>query len=285
MRKSTNYNLNLAEGNDIVNPLVIDVPNYEIIDEELKNNSNSGITTATELLTGSVHTLTRVNKDAPVFRFVATSNYRSGETFTVDGVQVTALMSTGEPLSSGAYVINSNVLCCLTGTLLTVFTCMGGEYTAYDSARLGGKPASDYATNESVNEAVELAHSAADIANMNARTFGKRYIVDYGNNKNGKWVKWSDGRLEMWGQKNIGGTVINSQMGALYFGIVQIDFPIKSLTQVDVLGLVALTNGGIFTSCSTGGDKVNNIVPYIFSANPTSVSASGTLHYYVVGTY
>ena len=74
MRKTTNYELNLVEGSDIVNPLVQDVPNYERIDGEMFKNASNGVPLATELLSGTVHALTRENPNASMFRFVATSN-------------------------------------------------------------------------------------------------------------------------------------------------------------------------------------------------------------------
>ena len=90
MRNTTHYNLNIVEGTDIVNPLVVDNPNYEAIDEAMWNNAVTGIPLATELKGGTIHAITRSNREASMFRFVATSDFVAGETFTVDGVQVTA---------------------------------------------------------------------------------------------------------------------------------------------------------------------------------------------------
>lgn len=283
MRKSSNYNLNLAEGSDVVNPLVVDVPNYEIIDETMKDNANSGITTATELLTGTVHALTRVNKDAPMFRFVATSNFKVGETFTVDGEQVTALMSTGEPLGNGAYVINSNVLCCLTGTLLTVFTCMGGEYVAYDSNRLGGKPANEYATNERVEDAIELAQAANAVTNAVAN----RYIVEHGSNTRGKWIQWSDGTLELFGKCDIGNVKTDKIGGSLYnSGTMSFTMPKHSLTPVDVIGLSANTGGHVWASAIYSGEMRDVVYFILFSPyNTTEIPAGRLLCYHALGTW
>lgn len=141
MQYSTNYNLNLVEGTDIVNPLVIDKPNYQIIDGAMKDNADAGISTATEIKTGTVHALTRSNGDANAFRFVATSVFNSGDTFTVDGVTVTALLPSGEALGDNAYVIGCNVFAILTSTELTIFT---GGGTAADSMLLDGEPKSFY---------------------------------------------------------------------------------------------------------------------------------------------
>ena len=121
MNTSTYYNLKLVEGTDIVNPLTTDVPNYETIDEQMHNNSIAGVTLATEVASGKVHALVRENNECAVIRFIATSNWALGDTITVDGIPVVALLPSGEALPDGAYVINANVLCILTGSNLTVY--------------------------------------------------------------------------------------------------------------------------------------------------------------------
>ena len=121
MTNTTYYNLNIVEGTDIVNPLIVDNPNYEKIDEVMHDNSVSGVTLATEIANATVHAITRENSECAVIRFIATSNWKAGDTITVDGVAVTPLLPSGETLPDGAYVINANVLCILTGTNLTVY--------------------------------------------------------------------------------------------------------------------------------------------------------------------
>ena len=121
MTTTTYYNLNIVEGTDVVNPLIVDNPNYETIDEALHNNAVAGVTLATEITNATVHAITRENSDCAVIRFIATSEWKAGDTATVDGVPVTALLPSGETLPDGAYVINANVLCILTGTNLTIY--------------------------------------------------------------------------------------------------------------------------------------------------------------------
>lgn len=121
MTNTTYYNLNIVEGTDIVNPLTVDNPNYQIIDETMHDNAVSGVTLATEIANATVHAITRENSECAVIRFIATSEWKAGDTVTVDGVPVTALLPSGETLPDGAYVINANVLCILTGTYMTVF--------------------------------------------------------------------------------------------------------------------------------------------------------------------
>ena len=87
----------------------------------MHDNAVAGVTLATEIANATVHAITRENSECAVIRFIATSNWKAGDTATVDGVPVTALLPSGETLPDGAYVINANVLCILTGTNLTVY--------------------------------------------------------------------------------------------------------------------------------------------------------------------
>ena len=121
MTNTTYYNLNIVEGTDIVNPLIVDNPNYEKIDATMHNNAVAGVTLATEIANATVHAITRENSECAVIRFIATSEWKAEDTVTVDGVPVTALLPSGETLPDGAYVINANVLCILTGTNLTIY--------------------------------------------------------------------------------------------------------------------------------------------------------------------
>lgn len=179
MNTSTYYGLNLAEGSDIVNPLIIDVPNYEKIDEVMHDNAVAGVGTATELLTGTVHALVRDNDETAIFRFVATANFTAGDTFTVDGVQVTALLPSGESLGSGAYVINANVLCILTGTLLTMYVPSGAIAVAEDSNKLGGELPSYYGTASDVNQANLVAQAAGQLANQVSSEVTQLQTLDF----------------------------------------------------------------------------------------------------------
>lgn len=171
MRYSDNYELNLVEGSDIVNPLVQDVPNYEAIDAAMFDNKEHTVGVATELKTGTVHALTRQNEDAAVFRFTATSDYTAGDTFEVDGVQVSALLVDGTALPNRCYIIGSEVLASLKGTLLTVYA---NRTTASDSDKLGGQLPAYYATKSDLDLAEDVieAHTSqinsinGNLANM-----------------------------------------------------------------------------------------------------------------------
>ena len=131
MQYTTHYNLNLPEGTDIVNPLVQDNPNYTAIDTAMYANKLRVIGTATELASGTVHALTRSDTDINAFKFVATADYNTGDTFTVDGVSVTARRADGTSMKNKAYVINSTVFCILDGTILN-FIGVDGVVNASD---------------------------------------------------------------------------------------------------------------------------------------------------------
>ena len=141
---TSHFNLKKPTGDDLYNHLTIDNPNMDAIDTQMYNNQQAAICLATHSKVGTVQTLVRSGGKSPMFRFVATAAFTAGDTFTVDGQAVTAVLPSGEGLSAGAFVINSNVLCCLVGTVLTVYTvaASGGDV---DAATLEGHPASYFA--------------------------------------------------------------------------------------------------------------------------------------------
>lgn len=150
MLQTEHYKYKQYQGADQFNPLTVEAQNILQLDNDVYDAKISGVNLATELKTGTVHAITRRTPDGAMFRFVATSNWVAGDTCTVDGEVVSTLLPTGEPLPSGAWVINANVVCVLTGTLLTVLTVApsGGGPTAIDATTLEGHPASYFAVAE-----------------------------------------------------------------------------------------------------------------------------------------
>lgn len=140
MNQTTNYNFNVPVGSDIVNPLVQDFPNWESLDSILRNVANTGITTATHTKSGTIHTLSFTETTVPMIRFQATADFNTNDTFTVNGVSVSALTVSGQALPQDAFVIGSMVLCELRDNLLTVYT------SGTDANTLQGHPASYFAT-------------------------------------------------------------------------------------------------------------------------------------------
>ena len=153
MQTTDNLGLKLYEGTDLFNPLVVENPNCETLDEAIKAISDQAVGSATELVTGTVHALTRGLDDADrdVFIFTATSNFTAGDTFTLDGQQVSALTVAGTPLATGCYIVGSSVLVHKRDTLLTFYV---SETTAKDAEKLGGELPSYYATDSDLDAAV-----------------------------------------------------------------------------------------------------------------------------------
>lgn len=168
MQYTPHYNLNLPEGSDIVNPLIQDNPNYTAIDTAMYNNKLRVVGTATHVKTGTNHAITLGDSDINQFKFVATGDYASGDTFTVDGVTVTARIADGSSIPSGAFKINSTVLAVLDGTILNLINVNGlkpAAYITYDNTSSGLS-----ATN--VQDAIdEVENEVAAIPQIEKGTF------------------------------------------------------------------------------------------------------------------
>ena len=121
MSLTPNFGMNIPDSTDIVNLLTQCYPNFTIVDTALQAVKETGITTATETKSGTTHQLVRTDADCNVFRFTATSNFVTGDSFTVDGNPVTGVAVNGTSLQTGDFLINSNVLAILNGGVLTLF--------------------------------------------------------------------------------------------------------------------------------------------------------------------
>ena len=120
MNYTTNFNLNKPEGTDLYNHLTVDNPNMDTIDAAMQANKLASVGNATELVSGTVHAITRSDNNQNIFKFKATGNFTAGDTISVDGVSVNAFTLNGKPLPNNAYVLSSEVLCVLDGTSLWV---------------------------------------------------------------------------------------------------------------------------------------------------------------------
>lgn len=164
MTNTTNFNLIEYEGSDLFNPLSVENVNMQRVDLALKQIQALGVGTATEVVSGTVHALTRQQPDNKVFYFVATGNWQVGDTVTVDGVQVSCKTPAGVTPPAGAWVINSAILGVLQGTLLTVYVTAAAEAGEIDADTLQGHPANYFATaadldnkaNKSTGSSVQL---------------------------------------------------------------------------------------------------------------------------------
>lgn len=168
MNTTTNYGLYAYEGSDEFNPLAVDVPNINSIDTIMKANSDKGIPTATHVLSGTVHAIVRADSDAPMFRFVATSDFTFGDSFTIDGIAYTAKTSSGAQLQTNAFKTGANVLCCVVGSEFTLYVDNMG--VAPDSEKLGGELPSFYATASDLSNAVaDIADNTQDITDIDGQ--------------------------------------------------------------------------------------------------------------------
>lgn len=121
MTTTTNYGYTVVVGSDTPVNIQNDIaPNFTAIDTDLKAVSDSAITDATHSYSAGLHSLVRTDADRNVFYFVATADMTLGDSFSVDGVPVTARLVNGEALGTNSFVINNNVLCILVGTVLNI---------------------------------------------------------------------------------------------------------------------------------------------------------------------
>ena len=127
---TANFGFNIAEGTDAVNLLTQCYPNFTSLDSILQAIKETGVTIATDTKVGTVHQLVRTDTDCNMFRFIATGNYASGDTFTVDGNAVTATAMDGTSLPAGAFVINQSVVGILNGLVLTIVGVTGASSVA-----------------------------------------------------------------------------------------------------------------------------------------------------------
>lgn len=161
--KSTHYNLDILKGNDIYNPNIT-FSNFEKIDTDMYNIDTNSIHSAVHTLAGNVNVLTRTDTNFNIFKFVATSSYTENQSFTVDGVQVTASSSNGRNLESNCYVIGASVLCVLNGTNLTLFV----RSTAQNSLKLNGHLDTYFAVKGDTEKTLKDVDDIASLRNENA---------------------------------------------------------------------------------------------------------------------
>lgn len=167
MQKTTNYELNIVEGSDIVNPLTVDNPNYRKIDETMYANQIATTPRATEIKSGNIHAITCLVEGVTFFHFTAVSDYKEGDTFSFNSTPVVAVLPDGSGLPENCFRINSEVLASVVGTRMTIYSFAAGSTTATDAEKLGGKVPTYYAPYET--GVVTYNHSR--IGNVNNFTY------------------------------------------------------------------------------------------------------------------
>lgn len=122
MQQTSNYNLNLPEGTDVVNPLVDYNPNFSTIDSAMKANADRTVGRATCIKSGTTHVITRSNTGSNIINFTATGDWNEGDTMTIDSVIVSVFLPDGNAALDGAYLINTEVFGILNGTRFTLYS-------------------------------------------------------------------------------------------------------------------------------------------------------------------
>lgn len=161
MALTPNYGFIIPTGSDAVNLLTQCYPNFSSLDTILKPIQESGVTVATDTKVGAVHQLVRTDSSCNMFRFIATGNYASGDTFTVDGASVTATAMDGTALSAGAFVINQSVVCILNNLVLTVLVS-GKETTSLPASSVTYTPPTGL-TSTNVQDAIGEVYNAIPV--------------------------------------------------------------------------------------------------------------------------
>ena len=115
-----NFGLFIVDGNDIVDPLTYDNPNYVKIDSQMYDNQNNGVPLAIYEKNATNHAITRTVKTANLFWFTASAEFNTGDSFSVDKQSVTAVYPDGTDLESGCFNAGSNIVCVLNKNILTL---------------------------------------------------------------------------------------------------------------------------------------------------------------------
>lgn len=171
--QTTYYEFNKPQGTDLVNPLVDTNPNWDIADNALHELNERSVANCTEIVSLGVHAISRLNTDTKFLKWIATANFQAGDTFTVDGLVVSAATASGEALSTGAYVSGAVILACLNADNSAMTVYVTGTNVASDSARLGGELPSYYATDS------DMDNAQTDITNIQ-NILGNTSIVGIG---------------------------------------------------------------------------------------------------------
>lgn len=171
--QTTYYNFNKPSGTDLVNPLVDTNPNWDIADATLHELNERSVANCTEVVSLGVHALSTLNTDTKFLKWIATANFTAGDTFTLNGIAVSAATPSGAALATNAYVAGAVVMACLNAdnSAMTIF--LSGTNVASDSERLGGELPSYYATD------TDMGNAQTDITNLQ-NLMGNTSIVGIG---------------------------------------------------------------------------------------------------------
>lgn len=280
MQTTTNFNLKEYESGDLFNPLTVENANMEILDTVVKGVSDRSIGRATELVSQGVHAITLIDTATTTFRFIATSNYTAGETFTLNGIQIDAYLPSGEDLGTGAYVTGAVVIASLNAdsSAMTVYVPQGSVAVASDSERLGGELPSYYATKSYADGIKSTADSASALIQRKAlvntyydTSTHKLYVVNSDGSRGGE--------ISMSRELDFANAVDISKVGSTGYTTLKAGAIVGSSNSA---GAAAYSCDGIKV-CFTGGSQaptmVNDIPAGTLITGSGTQVATGTMHF------
>lgn len=291
MTTTPNYGFKIAEGTDTVNLLTQTYPNFTDLDSILKSIELTGITSAVATKVGTVFQVVRTNADLNVLKFVATANYASGDTFTVDGVSVTATAVDGTALPAGAFVINQTVMALLNGTVLTVLVGGGNagpieaEDVEYDNT-VSGLTATDVQAAVDELAARPVVAAAADVTYDNTVSGLTATDVQAAIDELKSLI--ASHQYITTGLAVVGGSVIIND-GGYYIdnGIVYVDITVTTLSNQNqdnglIQGFPQGANIGTLTP-AFNNLTIKRTAASTFLVAATAITAGTTLHF--IGSY
>ena len=136
-----------------------------------------------------------------------------------------------------------------------------------------------------VTEVKQLLSVANAMSTTNKYLSGiSNYIEEEGSNSNGKYRKWSDGTLEMWGDFDRS-VAITEKAGSLYASSVQsITLPVKSLSRPNI-ELTVTAGGAIWGHPWDSASGYLRDFSYQLLAATAWSNASYHVSYYARGTW
>ena len=234
MTNTTHYNMTIAEGTDIVNPLTQIFPNFNTIDSAMFANKGGTVGTATEVTTGTVHAIVRNNPDADVFRFTATSAWTAGDTMTLDGNGVIVHLSDGTTPITGSYIIGAEVFAVVNAGLVTLMISSNGGVTSFNGRTGAVTPAaSDYTAAE-----IDFDNTNVDILSTDLQGATEEIA-----NKINDLSSWN---LVVNGSGSAAGATVNIGSQYKFIAISIVDsYGDTTLMQPSIASIATLKTGGI----------------------------------------
>lgn len=134
-----------------------------------------------------------------------------------------------------------------------------------------------------VADAINSLNSQISTLNTNLENISN-YVVEEGSNSNGKYRKWSDGALEMWGDFDRT-AAISDRSGNLYSSaILSITYPIQSLTRPNINFTVTAAGAVWGKPWDSASGYLRDFSYNLLAATQWS-NASYHLSYYARGTW